>query len=202
MHNALSAFEANIKDVLEIDALYVHLRDTLKVPLILDDLLRSQIVYAVSAFDKLIHDLVKIGILEIFSGHRPQTPKYLNESISLQVHVNLLNATFPPKEYIFEQEIVRKLKHLSYQDPDKVADGLSYIWNEKHKWSAIAAAMMRDEDSTKKQLRLIVDRRNNIVHEADIDLLSGNKNSITKTDCEEVISFIQTCARAIVSLVS
>jgi hypothetical protein len=173
-----------------------------KAPMSFDDLLRFQIVYSVSAFDKLMHDLVRIGMVAIFTGTRAPTSKYLAEKISMSAYGALSAATIPPKEYYFEQEVITKLRIIAYQSPDNVADGLSYIWDEKHKWQKIAAVMLISEDEAKTQLRLIIDRRNKIVHEADVDIATGVKFTISKSDCETTTSFLEKCGEEIVKLVA
>jgi len=126
MLNSLSVFEENIKRAREMGPLYDYLVGKMPPAMDFDDLLRSQVVYSVSAFDKLIHDVVRIGMIGIFTGIRVQTPKYLSESIPLALHNEMLVATIPPKEFIFAQFVVNKLKTISYQDPKNVSDGLSY----------------------------------------------------------------------------
>jgi hypothetical protein len=202
MLNSLSAFRENIRSARELGPLYDYLVANIMVPMNFDDLLRSQIVYSVSAFDKLIHDLVRIGMVDTFIGTRTQTPKYSAEKMSMEAYNLISAATIPPKEYYFEQHIVSKLKLIAYQDPDKVADGLSYIWDEQNKWQAIAAAMTMDGPSVRTKLRLIINRRNFIVHEADIDPATGLKRPITKADCESTISFLESCGEKIVGLVA
>ena len=73
------------------------------------------------------------------------------------------------------------MKTFSYQEPNKVADGLSYIWEEKQKWKKISVQMNMDERIVKTTLKLIADRRNSIVHEADIDPSTNQKYSINNT---------------------
>ena len=181
MYRALKLFKANIEDAKNLTALYEYLENYITSPLSFEDLLRAQIVYSVSAFDKLIHDVIRIGMLEIFDNRRPSTRKYLAESISISTYDELISATIPPKEYIFEQAIFKKLKTFSYQEPNKVADGLSYIWEEKQKWKKISVQMNMDERIVKTTLKLIADRRNSIVHEADIDPSTNQKYSINNT---------------------
>lgn len=203
MHSALTLFKRNIEDTRNLTSLYEYLELSMQSPFSFDDLLRSQIVYSVSAFDKLVHDVVRLGIMEIFTGGRPPTQKYLDESILISIYNELISATVPPKEYIFEQSIVNKLKTISYQDPAKVVEGLSYIWNEKHKWQKIAEKMAIGDDRTARTtLKLIVSRRNEIVHEADIDPLTNQKKSISKTECQSITDFLYGCGEAIVELVS
>ena len=120
----------------------------------------------------------------------------------MSAYATLISATIPPKEYYFEQEIISKLRIVAYQSPENIADGLSYIWDEKYKWQKIAAAMAMTEDEAKTQLKLIVDRRNKIAHEADVDITSGGKFAIAKSDCESIVPFIEKCGEEIVKFVA
>jgi hypothetical protein len=119
----------------------------------------------------------------------------------MSAYANLSSATIPPKEYYFEQEIISKLGIVAYQSPENIADGLSYIWDEKYKWQKIATAMAIDENQARTQLKLIVDRRNKIAHEADLDITSGGKFAISRPDCESIVLFIERCGEEIVKLV-
>jgi hypothetical protein len=202
MYSALKLFEANIKESQNLSSLYEYLESSIKSPLRFDDLLRSQIVYSVSAFDKLIHDVIRIGMMEIFINKRPSTPKYLAEPISTLTYNELIAATVPPKEYIFEQAIVKKLKTVSYQDPNKVSEGLSYIWEEKQKWQKIASRMSTDDKTVKTTLKLITNRRNLIVHEADINFSTNQKYAINKSECQLTTEFLYKCGKTIVDLVA
>lgn len=73
MLNAKRVFQRNIGQANELGVLYAHLSDTVAIPEQFDDLLRSQIVNAVSAFDKLMHDLIRIGMVRMFESQRPST---------------------------------------------------------------------------------------------------------------------------------
>jgi hypothetical protein len=201
MHSALMLFKENMEEVKNLTFLYEYLESSIRSPLSFDDLLRSQIVYSVSAFDKLIHDVIRIGIMEIFTNRRQPTPKYLAESISISTYNDLNFATFPPREYIFEQAIIKKFKTFSYQDPEKVSEGLSYIWEEKQKWQKIAFKMAIDDKTAKTTLKLITIRRNSIAHESDIDPLTSQKCSISKSECQSITEFLHKCGEAIVDLV-
>lgn len=201
MRNARALFNKNIIAAKQAGSIYDYLALSVASPLFFDDLLRSQIVYSVSAFDKLMHDLVRIGMVETFTGNRPATNKYLNESISLKTHANLVTTSFPPKEHVFEQALFQKFKTISYQDPEKVADGLSYIWSESQKWQKIAEKMGLSDTEARTTLRLIADRRNAIVHEADIDPMTNTKLNITKLECEEIADFLHKCGNMITDLV-
>ncbi len=198
MHKAFKQFESNIKTVREMDALYHHLTSDLQLPNDLSDILRSQLVYAVSALDKLIHELVRIGMLQAFVDQRPKTKKFSGFSISLATYNNIQKSSqqplgilpFETPAYFFEQEIIVKHKYLAFQEPDKIADALSFIWEEKQKWQKIAAYFNGSDDAIKKELKSIVSRRNQIVHEADIDLQTNRRNGIDESDVKEAVNFI------------
>lgn len=208
MYNSYRNFEKNIEDVQKLTSVYNYLTENITVPICFDDLLRAQLVNSLSALDKLIHDLIKIGVIEIFNGLRPPTPKYLAEPLKLEVYHELSNSNsgmdandLLAKASIFEKAITEKLNFVSYQDPSKISDGLSYITSEKFKWKVIAHSLSMNEQTVKTQLKLIVSRRNSIVHEADINPQNLDKIPIVQSDCEDSINFVLKCGEAIYSLV-
>ncbi len=200
MLSSRARFLQNVTRAAELGALYDHLVNNVAIPNAFDDLLRSQLVYAVSAFDKLVHDLVRIGMVQAFAGARRPTEKYLNEGIQLR-HLALLSpVSIPPPAVAFEQIVREKLSTLSFQDPNKLADGLSFIWPETQKWHVLAGALGMSDDDARTTLRLIATRRNAIVHEADLDPVTHNKQTITKQEAEDATSFLrrlgtEICAR-------
>ncbi len=209
MQTAHNQFLHNIKYIRELDSLYHFLKDSQKLSNDLSDLLRAELVYAVSALDKLVHELIRIGMIEAFRGNRHKTKAFERFTISAktldkirETIIERQNITSPPipddlPEYWFEQEVVLKHKSNSYQDPQKIADGLSLIWEEPHKWQKISGVISSDEKNTKTQLEIIVARRNQIVHEADIDLQTGLRNIISDIDAKESVDFIEKIGTAI-----
>lgn len=202
MQRAFDQFKDNIKYVKELDALYVHLKDTLHLPSDLTDLLRAEWVYTVSAMDKLIHELIRIGMIEAFQGRRIRTNKYLSFGVTTNTLTSILSMTVPPPEYWLEQEIIERHKKLSFQKPENISDGLSLIWDENHKWKQLAIAMGTTEGDLTTKLKTIISRRNQIVHEADLDLLSGTRSNIDKADIDDVVHFIEKLSRAIFNSVN
>jgi hypothetical protein len=201
MLNAKAVFQRNILQAIELGALHHHLSNTVPIPQQFDDLLRSQIVNAVSAFDKLMHDLVRIGMVRIFEGQRPPTGKYLSEAIAIQHLPGLSADAVVPAPVLFEEIIREKLSRLSFQDPTKIAEGLSYIWIENQKWQQIAAGLgMSDEDAKRKQ-KLIITRRNSIVHEADLDPVTNQKQAITGAEATDLSNFLLALGNRICDLV-
>lgn len=202
MLRAKQIFDIGINRVRNIDSVFEHLTTKLGFnPTDVSDLLRSEIVYSLSSFDRLIHDLVKAGMVDSFKGNRIPTNAYKNFSISLNQFDAINAASVPPAEFVFEQTITSSHKHLSFQDPDKVVDALSLIWHENHKWQKIATGMGMNQNDLKTELRNIVIRRNQIVHEGDFDIFTGNIQSIFQSDTTQSVDFINSLGNTIYNLV-
>lgn len=201
MLNAKAVFQNNITLANELGILYGHLSTTVPIPQQFDDLLRSQVVNAVSAFDKFMHDLIRIGMVRIFENQRPATSKYLSEAVAIQHLPGLAAGAVPPPAVRFEEIVREKLSKLSFQDPTKVAEGLSYIWGENQKWQHIAQGLGMLDDDVRKKLKLIVTRRNAMVHEADLDPVTSQKQSITAAEAIDISDFLLAVGNQICDLV-
>ena len=151
--------------------------------------------------DKLIHELVRFGMIEAFQGKRVRSNKFASFGITTNTLTSSLSTLIPPPEYWFEQEIIERHKMLAFQTPDKIADALSLIWDESHKWQKLSMATGIPEIDLKTQLKTIISRRNQIVHEADMDLFTGTRNKIDKKDIDDVISFIEILSESIFNAV-
>ncbi|MCI5144916.1 MAG: hypothetical protein D3923_05160 [Candidatus Electrothrix sp. AR3] len=194
-------FQDSINDSRQLRSLHRHCAEELRLPGEYSDLLRMSIVYCMSAFDKLIHDMVIYGMVETFAGRRQATPTYLNEGISLDNHLELTSSSVPPPEIIFAGIVRRKLSHQSFMDPKKLAGALSLVWSENHKWQVIADAMGRNQKQVIKELRNIYQRRNAIVHETDKNPSTNQKMPILTVDSERIESFILELGETIYQLV-
>lgn len=200
MTNAFHCFRTLMQDTRNSSVLYNYLHDVVKPPYDYSDLLRWQWAQSVSALDKLIHDLIRIGMRESFDGSRPATAKFLNFAITITAFQQIKQSPLAAP-LSFEQFVTSKNKTLSFQEPVKIADGLSYIWDEQHKWKYISAQMGRSEEDVKTELKNISIRRNQIVHEGDYVASGYSRQTIEKIDTDEVINFIEQLGAAIYNLV-
>ena len=193
----------------------------------------------VSALDYYIHEVVTLGILEIYRGQRAEPAVSANTSksafsrfkvslggarqdrqIALDISswleteiqsnygsellensntisnllpiisnsiVNRLNNTA-----WLENEIRETLGYQSFQQPDKIAYAIRLI-SDKKLWQEVANNMNKSAKDIKQQLTLIVDRRNKIAHEADIDPTYniGNRWPIDEILVNETVDFIE-----------
>ncbi|MCT3692603.1 hypothetical protein HZP84_12360 [Elizabethkingia anophelis] len=202
MLRAKNLFDDSYRRILGLHELYNYLTRQNYNADFVSDILRSEIVNIVSAFDKLMHDLIKEGILETFNNLRSATPSYHKFPINIFQMQAIISPTptSDPNE-ILGNIIIDNHKHLSFQDPDKITQALSLIWNETHKWQKVAKSLSIDESSLKVELRNIIIRRNQIVHEADIDLFTGNIQPINSIDVSNSVNFIYKLGIAIYNLV-
>ena len=129
----------------------------------------------VSALDLYIHEVVSQNLLKIFQGVRLVCPGYSKLQISsdslMRIHANGPGLT---SDTTFDLEIRTKLARATYQFPDDIAEGIRMVspielWKEiaKHH-GAQPAAVTSDAGVLKGELTQIVNRRNKIVHEGDM----------------------------------
>jgi hypothetical protein len=195
MRNAYKKFKQLIDDTKNVDALYQYTK-SISVPIDTSDLLRWQWVQAVSALDKLVHDLVKIGMLEEFNGTRTRTSQFEKFPIDMNLYSNMSANPLLESNY-FEQRIIVCNGYKSFQDPRKISEALSYIWTEKHKWNVIASLMGMTEADCTTKLNNIVIRRNQIAHEGDYTDALSKRQDILESDVIDVKEFVLKVGEAI-----
>lgn len=197
----IESFRNSISDSEKLRALYNYCVNDLGLPGDYGDLLRMAFIYCMSALDRLMHDIVTHHMVEIFTGRRLPTPKYLAETISMANQTALAGAEMPPAEIVFQGIVRAKLAHQSFMDPEKLVDALSLIWPEPHKWQVIAIAMGRDRAQATTELRNLYKRRNAIVHETDRDPATAQKMPILPGDAERAEVFVQLLGETIFRLI-
>lgn len=197
MTNAYSQFLSNIAEVKKTHLIATSLSVPSSSVVDTSSILRSCIVLSVSAIDHLIHELTLIGMKQVFDGIRVATPKYNSHSISLGF-INSITAS--PPLITFESEIRKNLSWQTFQRADKIKDAVALFYPIPL-WSQVALVMRDTEQNIKNQLNLIVDRRNMIAHEADIEPIYKTKRSINDTDVTTTVDFIEKIGTTIFNLV-
>src|SRR3989338_1177243 len=119
MHNAIQQFRSNIERVRALGGLYAALSRLTTPAVDSTDILRAQIVLAVSALDHYIHEFTRLGMIEVFNGLRPPTDAFRRFQVSIDAAMLGLKAVGGSSW--FEGEIREKHKFLSFQYPDKIA---------------------------------------------------------------------------------
>ncbi|AWY68333.1 hypothetical protein A8H36_25715 [Burkholderia thailandensis] len=171
-----------------------------------DELLRAEWVARVSALDLYVHELVAQRMLAVFDGSLPKTPAYNAFMLTSETTDRIRHAATPiVASAAFDLEIRRQLGFLSYQYPDKIADGIrmcssAELWNDVavHQ-GATQQNKVAQAKQIKRQLTSIVDRRNKIAHEGDLQprALPISPWPISQGDLTVVSSFIEKLVKSI-----
>jgi hypothetical protein len=174
-----------------------------------EELLRAEWVARVSALDLYIHELIAQRMLATFEGLRPPTPAYLRFQVSAET-LNRVRASAIPSDAsaAFDLFVRSYLSRITYQAPDDIADGVRLcstveLWNEVALRLGATPATKADEaKSVKKQLSLVVRRRNIIAHEGDLQQSAPREPwPISRADLAFVGDQIERVLRAIDAVV-
>jgi hypothetical protein len=170
-----------------------------------DELLRAEWASRVSALDLYVHELVAQNLLAIFEGTRKICPGFARLQISSDAMIRIKDApTVAQRSTAFDLEVRTKLSRITYQYPDDIADGIRMISPCKL-WNEVALKLGADQQSVtqvtelvKKRLSLIVDRRNKIVHEGDLQpTVPRTPWPISRQDVTEVTGYISQIVSAL-----
>ena len=197
MQSAIDLFRISIARVRDLIAVHNSLKAQASSVLDLSDMLRAALVLAVSALEYYIHEVVRIGMLEIHRGQRPEPPAFSRFQISLGSARVGINAGQNIDSWL-EDEIRQRHSYKSFQQPEAIADAIRLI-SEKKLWEEVSTNMGSPARSIKQQLNLIVDRRNKIAHEADIDpsYPIGDRWPIDELLVNEAVDFIEQVVESI-----
>lgn len=200
MQTSINQFRENIKRARSLGAIYQTLESQATSELDLSDLLRSQLVMAVSALDLYVHELVRLGMLEIYRGNRKQTDSYLRFQITMSSALQAISA--PGNIAWLNDQIKARHGHLSFQNPANIADAIRIISDEQL-WNAVSALLRIRPQDARGQLTAIVDRRNQIAHESDINPSLPNALwQINHRMVDDAVTFIENLAEAIHTVVA
>lgn len=100
------------------------------------------------------------------------------------------------RKSILDGEIKKITSKDSYQSPSNVEKALSLI-DLNNVWLKVSSDMNMNPTDIKKNLALIVNRRNKISHEADFDYLLGHKIPIDRILVDGIKEFIMNLVKAI-----
>lgn len=196
MSNSLNQFQKNIESINIIDGIYIYFESQVKA-VDLSEIIRAQYVLLVSAFDYYIHDLVRDGMLKVFDGLKSPNSEYNKFSISLKTLSLLLSIDDTNiRRQLLDNEIRNVTSKHSYQAPSNIERALTLI-AIKSIWSSVAKELKMNKEDIVKKLGLIVNRRNKIAHEADIDPITNEKTPIDRNTLIDVKTFISQIAIAI-----
>lgn len=193
----------------ELTAMHAYLANQLTPALTPDELLRAEWVARVSALDLYVHELVAQGMMETFEGRRKPSAAFLRFQLSNEALLRIRATTLPEvASSAYDLEVRSRLSLATYQEPEKIAEGVRLI-SDVPLWNSIAtklgsspATMDNDAKVAKRGLSLIVERRNKIAHEGDLQpSVPRTPWPIVQADLQYVASFIRSIVDAIDQIV-
>ncbi|MDP1772270.1 MAG: HEPN domain-containing protein [Methylobacter sp.] len=199
MLTAIEAFRTSILRVVQLGGLHDAILSLTTKALDPSDILRAQIVLGVSALDYYIHEITVLGMVEVFNGRRPATAAFRKYRISMD---SVIASTTNTGNGWFESDVRERHSFSTFQQPDKIADAIRHF-SEVKLWMEVGKIMVIPEIDIKTRLKLIVDRRNKIAHEADLDpSYPGVYWPITKHDVDGSLQFISLLGETIHAVVT
>lgn len=193
----------------EIEALHSYMAGTLTTVFSPNELLRAEWVARIGALDLYVHELVSQNMLKIFEGSRPICSGFSRFQFSSETLMRIHKApTQADATAAFDLGVRGKLARKTFQFPDDIADGVRFVsdcelWNEiALKRGASIATKTVDAKTMKKSLSLIVERRNKIAHEGDLQpAVPRTPWPISRADVTYVATFVADIVSAIDSIV-
>lgn len=163
--------------------------------------LRFVWVSAISALDHFITELIVEVAVRRFDRKQSLPPSILAQLTPLS-NALLMHQAESPAALVEFQRIVREMvKYRTFQKAKDVADGLSYIWPEKHKWKRIAEHIGAKDETVRTTLNNICYRRDLIVHNSDYNEATGNLTDCSVADAKTALEFICKIVAAIDALI-
>lgn len=191
MVNAVLMFRRNRSRILDLEAVYDLMMD--HAPLLqnqLDELLRAQLVQIVSSFDTFIHDCVRIGIVRQFINGGARSSSLKTYPIPYEDFCAINAIPNINDKALYLNGVIKKINSKdSFQGPVSVEYALGLIGVDKL-WLRVAPGMRMQANDVKLELANIVNRRNKIAHESDLDALGVSLNPITSEEIDRVMTFV------------
>ena len=195
MQKVLQQFKTNISRAQELGALGAVVSQLTTSAIDVSDIFRAQIVLGVSALDHFVHELTRVGMIEASTGGRLKTDAFSRFQIPLSA-VELALSGQSQDDWLGEA-IRERHSWLSFQFPEKIADAVR-LFSPVRLWETVGTELTLSPEHVKLRLRLIVERRNKIAHEADVYPTNpGFRWPIDKTMSDESLAFIVQVGEAI-----
>jgi hypothetical protein len=199
MKNAIDQFRQNLIRVRHLSEIVSAVDKLTTSAIEMTDILRAEMVLAVSALDFLIHELVRLGMLEIYRGSRTPTKAYLQFQAPMRLVQDGISN--PTDEGWLDEAIRERHGWLSFQQPDKIANTIRHISDVKL-WQEVGGELGMEASEVKRRLKEIVERRNKIAHEADMNpTLLGQRSQISAPLVDDSVDFIEAVGEAIYKVI-
>lgn len=205
----IALFDAVWVRCAQLSAMHAYLASNISSVLDPAELLRAEWVARVSALDLYVHELIAQHMLSIFEGRKNACPAFLRFQVSNETVDRIrLAISSSDASAAFDLDVRNQLSYQSFQDPEKIADGVRLcstveLWNEVAlKLGATQTTKVAQSKRLKTDLSLVVQRRNKIAHEGDLQPAYPREPwQITQADLALVSDLIERVVRAVDSVI-
>ena len=187
MTNQKNIFDRNIESVLIIDSIFQYM-DLQITAFDISELLRAEFVLIVSALDFYVHGVVREGLVDQLNNIDDCNANTLCipfSTVKVLLHID----SEEERKRVLSEQIKMITSKDSYQAPRAIEKALGMI-GVKKVWNKISDFSGQPAENIRNTLSIVINRRNKIAHEADIDFLTGEKTVITPTDIKECLEFV------------
>jgi hypothetical protein len=122
MQQAIQQFRDNLLRAEELGNLARAVQQITTDAIDISDMWRAQIVLGVSALDHFVHELARLGMIEIAKGNRPKTDAYSKFAIPIDSAEQGLAGQ--SHDIWLGGAVRQRHSWLSFQQPDKIADAV------------------------------------------------------------------------------
>lgn len=189
--NLISRFEASISQVDELLAIHDYLQ-SFPITEPTDNILRASLTMMVSAIDTSVHELIINAIM--FE---------IKEDKSIFKLDNVKIGALAMKESdentrirLIESDLRRQFAKESFQSTRQIETSLAQIGITKI-WTKLSSTLRQPAEDIKIKLDLLVRRRNQIVHEGDLDHLHSIRD-IDREDIDASLTFTKNLVNGII----
>ncbi len=185
-------FESSISQVSELLATHQYLHSDV-INNVTDNILRASLTMLVSAIDTSVHELIISAVLfelkenkSIFNLDNIKVGLITSKELDVDARLRLI-----------ESDLRRQFSKESYQSSTNIENALAKIGIKKI-WKKMSSTLNKSPEDIKIKLDLLVRRRNQIVHEGDLDHLH-NIREIFREDLDDSFAFTKELVNGMIS---
>lgn len=150
-----------------------------------EGILRSQIILVESAYDFYLHELLRLGIVKIFTGEwEEKGKKYQELEIPLSLFEQAMKDDNDQCDWLKEW-ITEKYSHLTLMDYPQLKDICGLLCIKVKDVAELAfynvGSQEKPEYTLERHIRETYNRRNQIAHQADREMGTAKRKSISQS---------------------
>lgn len=208
MATQIDIFNTNIGYTEALHTSYLYFMNNKVEAIDISELLRAEWVLVVGAMDCYIHDIVCQKMHSIISNTANSADALPKALSTYKMPLSSLKELYDAenqdeKEALLMKYLRQTLHEYSFESVSSIDYAMSYI-GVQHIWTNIAGRLQSKAEDIKKELGIIVRRRNVIAHQSDIvDFTKLEKQEIQPEDVENakgfIVKFVQAMNEEILS---